>query len=163
MGEDMLRAAEEAIVRRNASTQYSEQPVYVSIFFSNTKDVLEFLNTRQINTNDIVSLIKHDIDTSVSNYELIFSDRIKTKRYLIVDEKWISKDPSLLKESNVIFNEGLRVVAEAEFKDYLHFPPKHNDGYRHVYALIQEIEWVSGNKITIPIDRSDYLIHDDKM
>lgn len=156
MGEDMLRAAEEAIVRRNINDRDKDN-TYVSMFFSNTKDVLEFLNTRHVDKNDIVSLIKHDINISVSNYEIILFDHIKTKRYLIVDEKWFSEDPSRFKESKVVFSEESKAVAESEFYDYLRFPPKRNDGYRHVYALIQELEWVSGNKIDITINRSDYL------
>ena len=159
MGEDMLRAAEEVIERRNASIRNSnntsEYSVYVSKFFSKTKDALEFLNEHHIDTNDVVSLIKHGGETSVSEYELIFFDRIKTEKYSIVDERWFGKNPSLFKESVELFSVEVRFLAESKFNDYLRFPPKHKDGYRHVYILQQELEWMSGNKIITNISRSD--------
>lgn len=128
---------------------------YVKKYFSTTSDALEFLNTHHIDPADVVSLIKHGGETSVSEYELIFFDRIKTEKYSVVDEKWIDGNPRLFKESEEVFSNKSVFMADAKFKNLLQFPPKHNDGYKHVYVLQQELEWMSGNAMITNISRSD--------
>ncbi len=162
MGEDMIRAAEEAVEERNAAiasvrngNNTSGFSVYVSKRFSKTSDALEFLNTHHINPSDVVSLIKHGGETSVSEYELIFFDRIKTEKYSVVDERWIDRNPRLFKESVEVFSDKSIFMAESKFKSLLHFPPKYKDEYKHVYALRQDLEWMSGNRVITDISRSD--------
>ena len=162
MGEDMLRAAEEAIERNNSSVRNnnynSEYSVYASRLFKKIKDALEFLNTHDIYSNDVVSLIKH----GRTKYELIFFDRIKTEKYSIVDEKWIEGNPPILKESEEAFSVGVRQIASANFDHYVLFKSNCNDGYKHVYVLRQELEWMSGVKINTDIKRTNNYLAPEK-
>lgn len=128
---------------------------YVKKYFSTTSDALEFLNAQHIDPADVISLIRHGGETSVSEYELIFFDRIKTEKYSVVDEKWINTNPRLFKESVEVFSNKSVFMADSKFKSLLHFPPKHKDEYKHVYVLRQELEWMSGNVMITDISRSD--------
>lgn len=130
--------------------------MYAKKYFSTTSDALEFLNTHHIDPADVISLIKHSGEASSAfEYELIFFDRIKTEKYLVVDEKWINGNPRLFKESEEVFNDKSVFMADSKFKSLLQFPPKRNDGYKHVYVLQQELEWMSGNAMITNISRSD--------
>lgn len=140
--------------------------VYAKKYFSTTSDALEFLNTHHINPNDVVSLIKHNEVASKYEYELIFFDRFKTERYLIVDEKWFIN--SLKKGDRELFSTEDRTLAESKFEEYRNFPPKYDDEYRHAFVLKRIVEWVSGNKIITCINRfglkpypEDVLIQSD--
>lgn len=161
---DLEALRKQAIEERNAaindnvcndSNAVSNCSMYVKKYFSTTSNALEFLNTHRIDPADVISLIKHNGVTSVSDYELIFFDRIKTEKYSVVDEKWIDGNPRLFKESEEVFNNKSVFMADSKFKSLLHFPPKHNDGYKHVYVLQQELEWMSGNAMITNISRSD--------
>lgn len=100
-------------------------------------DVLNFLNDHRINSNDIVSLLELGGEISPAIFKLIFFDRFKTERYLIV----------LKKGDRELFSTEDRTLAESKFEEYRSFQPKYDDEYRHVFVLKRIVEWVSGNKI----------------
>ena len=104
-------------------------------------DVLNFLNDHRINSNDIVSLLELGGEISPAIFKLIFFDRFKTERYLIV----------LKKGDRELFSTEDRTLAESKFEEYRSFQPKYDDEYRHVFVLKRIVEWVSGNKIIICI------------
>ena len=100
-------------------------------------DVLNFLNDHRINSNDIVSLLELGGEISPAIFKLIFFDRFKTERYLIV----------LKKGDRELFSTEDRTLAESKFEEYRSFQPKYDDEYRHVFVLKRIVEWVYGNKI----------------
>ena len=100
-------------------------------------DVLNFLNDHRINSNDIVSLLELGGEISPAIFKLIFFDRFKTERYLIV----------LKKGDRELFSTEDRTLAESKFEEYRSFQPKYDDEYRHAFVLKRIVEWVSGNKI----------------
>lgn len=162
MGEINLEMLKEAVKEREAiivsvrdGNNASGFSMYAKKYFSTTSDALKFLNIHHIDPADVISLIKHSGVTSVSDYELIFFDRLKTEKYSVVDERWIDGNPRLFKESEEVFNNKSVFMADSKFKSLLHFPPKHNDEYKHVYVLRQELEWMSGNVVVTDISRSD--------
>ena len=116
------------------NTKYS---VYSSRCFKKIGDVLNFLNDHRINSNDIVSLLELGGEISPAIFKLIFFDRFKTERYLIV----------LKKGDRELFSTEDRTLAESKFEEYRSFQPKYDDEYRHVFVLKRIVEWVSGNKI----------------
>ena len=121
----------------SVSNDKSAYSVYTSKNFKTIEDALEFLNVHHIDTNDIVSLLKLDGNFSASTFKLIFFDRFKTERYLIV----------LKKGDRELFITEDRTLAESKFEEYRSFQPKYDDEYRHVFVLKRIVEWVSGNKI----------------
>ena len=98
---------------------------------------MNFLNNHRINSNDIVSLLELGGEISPAIFKLIFFDRFKTERYLIV----------LKKGDRELFSTEDRTLAESKFEEYRNFQPKYDDEYRHVFVLKRIVEWVSGNKI----------------
>ena len=129
----------------------SKYSVYSSRCFKKIEDVLNFLNDNHINSNDVVSLLKLGGEFPAAIFKLIFFDRFKTERYLIVDEKWFRN--SLKKGDRELFSTEDRTLAESKFEEYRNFPPKYDDEYRHAFVLKRIVEWVSGNKITTYINR----------
>ena len=107
------------------SNDKSAYSVYTSKNFKNIEDVLNFLNDRRIDSNDIVSLLELG-EISPAIFKLIFFDRFKTERYLIV----------LKKGDRELFSTEDRTLAESKFEEY-----------RHAFVLKRIVEWVSGNKI----------------
>lgn len=149
----------------NVSNNKSAYSVYTSKNFKNIEDALKFLNEHHIDTNDVVSLLKFGGNFSATIFKLIFFDRIKTERYLIVDEKWFRN--SLKKGDRELFSTEDRTLAESKFEEYRSFPPKYDDEYRHAFVLKRRVEWVSGRKIITDINRfpksypKDVLIRSD--
>ncbi len=153
--EQAIKEREAAIASVRDGNNASGFSMYAKKYFSTTSDALEFLNTHHISPSDVVSLIKHNEAASKYEYELIFFDRIKTEKYLVVDEKWIDGNPRLFKESEEVFSDKSVFMADSKFKSLLNFPPEHKDEYKHVYVLQQELEWMSGNAMITNISRSD--------
>lgn len=155
-----------AIVSMSDDDDNSKYSVYSSRCFKKIGDVLNFLNDHRINSNDVVSLLELGGEISPAIFKLIFFDRFKTERYLIVDEKWFRN--SLKKGDRELFSTEDRTLAESKFEEYRNFPPKYDDEYRHAFVLKRIVEWVSGNKIITCIDRfglkpypKDVLIQSD--
>lgn len=128
------------------SNDKSAYSVYTSKNFKNIEDALKFLNEHHIDTNDVVSLLKFGGNFSATIFKLIFFDRIKTERYLIV----------LKKGDRELFSTEDRTLAESKFEEYRSFQPKYDDEYRHVFVLKRIVEWVSGNKIITCIEPKPY-------
>lgn len=126
-----------AIVSMNDDDDNTKYSVYSSRCFKKIGDVLNFLNDHRINSNDIVSLLELGGEISPAMFKLIFFDRFKTERYLIV----------LKKGDRELFSTEDRTLAESKFEEYRSFQPKYDDEYRHVFVLKRIVEWVSGNKI----------------
>lgn len=126
-----------AIVSMNDDDDNTKYSVYSSRCFKKIGDVLNFLNDHRINSNDIVSLLELGGEISPAIFKLIFFDRFKTERYLIV----------LKKGDRELFSTEDRTLAESKFEEYRSFQPKYDDEYRHVFVLKRIVEWVSGNKI----------------
>lgn len=126
-----------AIVSMNDDDDNTKYSVYSSRCFKKIGDVLNFLNDHRINSNDIVSLLELGGEISPTIFKLIFFDRFKTERYLIV----------LKKGDRELFSTEDRTLAESKFEEYRSFQPKYDDEYRHVFVLKRIVEWVSGNKI----------------
>lgn len=126
-----------AIVSMNDDDDNTKYSVYSSRCFKKIGDVLNFLNDHRINSNDIVSLLELGGEISPAIFKLIFFDRFKTERYLIV----------LKKDGRELFSTEDRTLAESKFEEYRSFQPKYDDEYRHVFVLKRIVEWVSGNKI----------------
>lgn len=126
-----------AIVSMNDDDDNTKYSVYSSRCFKKIGDVLNFLNDHRINSNDIVSLLELGGEISPAIFKLIFFDRFKTERYLIV----------LKKDDRELFSTEDRTLAESKFEEYRSFQPKYDDEYRHVFVLKRIVEWVSGNKI----------------
>lgn len=126
-----------AIVSMNDNDDNTKYSVYSSRCFKKIGDVLNFLNDHRINSNDIVSLLELGGEISPAIFKLIFFDRFKTERYLIV----------LKKGDRELFSTEDRTLAESKFEEYRSFQPKYDDEYRHVFVLKRIVEWVSGNKI----------------
>ena len=124
----------------------SKYSVYSSRCFKKIGDVLNFLNDHRINSNDIVSLLELGGEISPAIFKLIFFDRFKTERYLIV----------LKKGDRELFSTEDRTLAESKFEEYRSFQPKYDDEYRHVFVLKRIVEWVSGNKIITCIQPKPY-------
>ena len=126
-----------AIVSMNDDDDNTKYSVYSSRCFKKIEDVLNFLNDHRINSNDVVSLLELGGEISPAIFKLIFFDRFKTERYLIV----------LKKGDRELFSTEDRTLAESKFEEYRSFQPKYDDEYRHVFVLKRIVEWVSGNKI----------------
>ena len=126
-----------AIVSMSDDDDNSKYSVYSSRCFKKIGDVLNFLNDHHINLNDVVSLLELGGEISPAIFKLIFFDRFKTERYLIV----------LKKGDRELFSTEDRTLAESKFEEYRSFQPKYDDEYRHVFVLKWIVEWVSGNKI----------------
>ena len=126
-----------AIVSMNDDDDNTKYSVYSSRCFKKIGDVLNFLNDHRIDSNDIVSLLELGGEISPAIFKLIFFDRFKTERYLIV----------LKKGDRELFSTEDRTLAESKFEEYRSFQPKYDDEYRHVFVLKRIVEWVSGNKI----------------
>ena len=126
-----------AIVSMNDDDDNTKYSVYSSRCFKKIGDVLNFLNDHRINSNDIVSLLELGGEISPAIFKLIFFDRFKTERYLIV----------LKKGDRELFSTEDRTLAESKFEEYRSFQPKYDDEYRHAFVLKRIVEWVSGNKI----------------
>ena len=139
----------------SVSNDKSDYSAYISKNFKTVEDALEFLNAHHIDTNDVVSLLKLGGNFSASIFKLIFFDRIKTEKYSIVAERYIRRNPSLLKDIEEVFNTEDRHLAEANFEHYLLFESEYSDEYEHVYVLKRNLEWMSGRKITTDINRFD--------
>ena len=145
-----------AIVSMNDGDDNTKYSVYSSRCFKKIGDVLNFLNDHRINSNDIVSLLELGGEISPTIFKLIFFDRFKTERYLIV----------LKKGDRELFSTEDRTLAESKFEEYRSFQPKYDDEYRHVFVLKRIVEWVSGNKIITCINEpkpypKDVLIQSD--
>lgn len=147
-----------AIVSMNDDDDNTKYSVYSSRCFKKIGDVLNFLNDHRIDSNDIVSLLELGGEISPAIFKLIFFDRFKTERYLIV----------LKKGDRELFSTEDRTLAESKFEEYRSFQPKYDDEYRHVFVLKRIVEWVSGNKIITCINRfepkpypKDVLIQSD--
>ena len=139
----------------SVSNNKSAYSVYTSKNFKNIEDTLKFLNEHHIDTNDVVSLLKFGGNFSATIFKLIFFDRIKTEKYSIVDEIYISRNPSLLKEIEEAFNTEDRHLAEANFEHHVLFESEYSDEYEHIYVLKRNLEWMSGRKIITDINRFD--------
>ena len=126
-----------AIVSMSDDDDNTKYSVYSSRCFKKIGDVLNFLNDHRINSNDIVSLLELGGEISPAIFKLIFFDRFKTERYLIV----------LKKGDRELFSTEDRTLAESKFEEYRSFQPKYDDEYRHAFVLKRIVEWVSGNKI----------------
>lgn len=155
-----------AIVSASDDDDTSKYSVYTSRNFKKIEDVLKFLNDHHIDSKDVVSLLELGGKFSAAIFKLVFFDRFKTERYLIVDEKWFEN--SLKKGDRELFNTEDRTLAESKFEEYRRFPPKYDDEYRHAFVLKRRVEWVSGNKIITCINRfepkpypKDVLIRSD--
>lgn len=135
-----------AIVSMNDDDDNTKYSVYSSRCFKKIGDVLNFLNDHRINSNDIVSLLELGGEISPAKFKLIFFDRFKTERYLIV----------LKKGDRELFSTEDRTLAESKFEEYRSFQPKYDDEYRHVFVLKRIVEWVSGNKIITCIEPKPY-------
>lgn len=135
-----------AIVSMNDGDDNTKYSVYSSRCFKKIGDVLNFLNDHRINSNDIVSLLELGGEISPAIFKLIFFDRFKTERYLIV----------LKKGDRELFSTEDRTLAESKFEEYRSFQPKYDDEYRHVFVLKRIVEWVSGNKIITCIEPKPY-------
>lgn len=135
-----------AIVSMNDDDDNTKYSVYSSRCFKKIGDVLNFLNEHRINSNDIVSLLELGGEISPAIFKLIFFDRFKTERYLIV----------LKKGDRELFSTEDRTLAESKFEEYRSFQPKYDDEYRHVFVLKRIVEWVSGNKIITCIEPKPY-------
>lgn len=135
-----------AIVSMNDGDDNTKYSVYSSRCFKKIEDVLNFLNDHHINSNDIVSLLELGGEISPAIFKLIFFDRFKTERYLIV----------LKKGDRELFSTEDRTLAESKFEEYRSFQPKYDDEYRHVFVLKRIVEWVSGNKIITCIEPKPY-------
>ena len=98
---------------------------------------MNFLNDHRIDSKDVVSLLELGGKFSAAIFKLVFFDRFKTERYLIV----------LKKGDRELFSTEDRTLAESKFEEYRSFQPKYDDEYRHVFVLKRIVEWVSGNKI----------------
>ena len=98
----------------SVSNDKSAYSVYTSKNFKTIEDALEFLNVHHIDTNDIVSLLKLGGNFSASIFKLIFFDRFKTERYLIV----------LKKGDRELFSTEDRTLAESKFEEYRSIQPK---------------------------------------
>lgn len=135
-----------AIVSMNDDDDNTKYSVYSSRCFKKIEDVLNFLNDHRINSNDVVSLLELGGEISPAIFKLIFFDRFKTERYLIV----------LKKGDRELFSTEDRTLAESKFEEYRSFQPKYDDEYRHVFVLKRIVEWVSGNKIITCIEPKPY-------
>lgn len=135
-----------AIVSMNDDDDNTKYSVYSSRCFKKIGDVLNFLNDHHINSNDVVSLLELGGEISPAIFKLIFFDRFKTERYLIV----------LKKGDRELFSTEDRTLAESKFEEYRSFQPKYDDEYRHVFVLKRIVEWVSGNKIITCIEPKPY-------
>ena len=126
-----------AIVSASDDNDTSKYSVYTSRNFKKIEDVLKFLNDHHIDSKDVVSLLELGGKFSAAIFKLVFFDRFKTERYLIV----------LKKGDRELFSTEDRTLAESKFEEYRSFQPKYDDEYRHVFVLKRIVEWVSGNKI----------------
>lgn len=156
MGEDMLRAVEEALARQRVISELAKEEIdkneystYSIEYFENTFKAVEFLNTNHVPRGDVVALnvgdfgpdVKPDGTISLTNRccELVFYNRVISEKYFIREERWLRTNPTLLKEVVELSSFDDKQIAITRFEDLIRYKPKYHDDYRHIYALHQQI------------------------